>query len=115
MGKKISLNHKYTPAAKPLLAAVKSFYWSQWENPKRLLFKGFGLTVWKWCGVFFPCWNIWLGKIGHLGYDIFHNGVGFSIHFPPVIIIDICVAGKIGWWYKKGIFRIRIHKWEWSY
>jgi len=108
-------NRQTQPFCKQILAAVKSYYWLQWKNPTRLLFKGFGFTIWKWSGVFIPCWNIWVGKIGHFGYDIFHNGVGFSIHFPPVIIVDLCVSGKIGWWFKKGIIRIQIHKWEWSY
>lgn len=94
---------------------IKSYYWLQWKQPKRFLFKGYGLTVWKWCGVFFPCWNIWFGRFGRFGYDIFHNGVGFQIEFPPLIIIRLCVSGKIGWWLKKGIFSIRVYKWGWSY
>lgn len=110
-----SVNHKIPAIGNVILSAFKSYQWSQWESPKRFLYKGFGLTVFKWCGVFFPCWNIYLGKIGHLQYDLFHNGVGFSLHFPPVIIINLCTYGKIGWWYKKGIFRIRINKWEWTY
>jgi len=115
MENKTLINHKNGNDANRLLAAVKSYYWLQWKEPKRFLLKGFGLTIWKWCGVFIPCCNIWLGDMRHIGYDIFHNGVGFSIHLPPFIIIDICVSGKIGWWYKKGIFRIRVHKWEWCY
>ena len=97
------------------LETIKSYYWSQWDNPKRYLLNGFGITVWKWCGIFIPCCSIWLGGVKRIGYDIFHNGVGFTFHLPPIIIIDICVHGKIGWWYKKGIIRVRVHKWEWRY
>lgn len=95
--------------------AIKKYYSLQWRQPLRFLYKGVGLTIWKWCGVFIPCWKICLGKIGYFRYGIFHNGVGFSIHFPPVIIVNLCVSGKLGWWYKKGIIRIRINKVEWAY
>jgi len=97
------------------MKTFKSYNDLQWKEPKRFLYKGFGFTVWKWCGIVFPCWNIWFGKYGHIGYDIFHNGVGFSVHFPPVIIIDICTSGKIVDYYKKGKFRLIVHKWKWQY
>jgi len=97
-----------------VLAAVKVYKWEQWDKPKRFLYKGFGLIIWKWCGIYFPLFTIYIKK-WHLGYDIFHNGHGIIIDFHPLIILNICIKGKIGWWYKKGIFRIRINRLEWQY
>lgn len=98
-------------------ALLLKYYFWQWQEPKRFLCKGFGFTFQKWCMVYFPVWNICLGNnpMRFISYDIFHNGVGFSIHLPPILIIDLCTSGKMGWWEKMGLFRIRIKNWEWKY
>jgi len=87
----------------------------QWKEPFRMLFRGWGITIWKWYSISVPLINIHLGRSWRIAYDIFHNGSGFIIQFPPIIIINICIEGKIGWWYKKGLFRIRINKWQFEY
>ncbi len=69
----------------------------------------------KWCRHFLPCFVFYFGQGRSIGYDIFHNGSGLSIYLPPVIIVDVCWQGKIGWWYKKGIFRIKIGRYEYRY
>ena len=87
----------------------------QWDEPFRLIYKGWGFTVWKYGGVIFPLWNIWLGRHWSMGYECFHNGYGVSFFFPPIIIIDICTKGDIGGCFGKCKFRIRINKWEFKY
>jgi hypothetical protein len=100
---------------KKIKVIFKKYYSSQWGEPIIYLYKGYGITIWKWCGIFIPLINICFGHHRRIGYDIFHNGVGLRIFFPPIIIIDICLEGKIGWWYKKGKLRIMIGKKEWKY
>ena len=84
----------------------KTWYNLQWREPKRFLYKGFGLTIWKWCQVWFPTWNLHFGRYGHIGYDIFNNGVGFVLKVRNIFYLAICIKGKIGWWYKVGVLRL---------
>lgn len=92
------------------------YYWKQWKQPFRLMYKGWGFSMWKWSGILFPTWHLWFGKgLNNIGFDTFHNGYGFSIHLHPIIIIDLCIKGKISWAYKKGLLRIRINKLEYRY
>lgn len=97
------------------LSIIKEYRLLQWEHPKRLFFKGFGISIWKWCGVLFPCWNVYLGSKWHFGYDVFRSGVGISIHFPPVFILDLCLRGRFRLLHKNGIIRIKINNREWFY
>lgn len=87
----------------------------QWKEPIRFLYKGYGVTFWKWSGVLVPLTCLHFGGLRMIGFDIFNNGFGFTFRFYPVISIDVCISGKIGWWYKRGILRIWFLKWcyEW--
>ena len=97
-----------------LSKAISRYYFQQWKQPIRLLYKSYGITIWKWCGVYVPCIYIHLNN-WYLSWGIFHNGVGFTINFYPAFLLNICVKGKIVNYYKRGIFRILINKWEWHY
>ena len=67
-----------------IIKRINNYYFSQWKQPKRLLFKGFGFSIWKWCDVFIPLFIIHIGSRSFIGYDIHYNGVGIKIHFPPI-------------------------------
>lgn len=57
------------------------YYWWQWARPIGLYYKGFGFSIWKWSGVFFPTWHVWFGGMNYyIGYCVMDQGVGFSIH-----------------------------------
>ncbi len=87
----------------------------QWREPMRFLYKGWGITVWKWCDIWLPLFIVWFGGIRwHVGWEIFHNGVGLHIHFGRFMFY-FCPIGRIGWWYKKGIVHLRIGKYEYKY
>lgn len=114
--KKFALYKMTLSVKKKILSFLNSWYLTEWKKPKLFLFKGFGLTIMKTYRMFIPTWEIRFGKIYFfVGYVMFHNGVGFSINFPPLLSINICTSGKIGWWYKKGIIGIWIYKWHWDY
>ena len=84
--------------------SLNGYYLSQWKQPIRIGPIWFRLCIWKWCAVWFPIWIIFVGKNNnYFGYTIFHNGHGFELYFPRIIVFRLCIKGKIGWWYKMGI------------
>jgi hypothetical protein len=87
----------------------------QWKEPKRFLYKGYGLTVWKWCGAWFPTWIVFLGSDVLFGYDIFHNGRGFKIRIKRIFILHVCTHGMIRWDYKKGLIKLKIGNFKYQY
>jgi len=72
---------------------MNKYKYSQWETPIRLLYKGYGFTFWKWCGIYLPLTNLHLGNMRRIGFDLFHNGCGFIIDFLPLFKIEICTKG----------------------
>lgn len=97
------------------MSAISRYKSIQWYEPKRYLFKGWGVTLWKWSGISLPLTNLHFGGFRSIGYDIFHNGSGIVICFPKIIVIRICWIGKIHWSMKYGIFQLIFmnrHKFE---
>ena len=93
--------------------AIERYRNHEWNEAKIYAFKGFKFRVFKSCRIYFPLWSVYLGNV-RFGYRIFHNGYGFYLH-SPLVSINICTSGKIGWWYDKGLFSIRIGEKKWEY
>lgn len=100
---------------KKVIAFYYKYKYLQWSKPKKIKYKCFGITTWKWCGIFIPCFWIFFDNENYIGYDTFHNGNGIVIFFPKIVIINLCLFGKIAYHYKKGILRIRINNKEFRY
>lgn len=95
-----------------MLSQLKTMYrtakYTQWKNPKRLLINKNGIVIWKWCGIFFPLWNIYIGNI-EFAFDIYDRGFGFKLWSKP-LLIDICIRGYIGGFVGRYKLRIRFLK-----
>lgn len=85
---------------------------------RRLKYKGLSIGLKKAYGSILPeMWiSIWNDGITlfYFGYEMFHNGWGWSLQIP-YFSISICTSGKIGWWYPKGILFLRIGKYRFEY
>ncbi len=61
------------------------YYWSQWKDPKRFLYKSWGITFWKWCGIWVPMTTICLGGRYSIEWGILCDGIGFGIYLPGFV------------------------------
>ena len=94
---------------------IVNFRHSQWKAPYRLLYKGFGIVIWKWSACFMPIFSFHLGRWS-IGWDIFRRGCGVRVDLSPVIFFRLCLKGKIDWWYKGGLFDVTLfQKWNFKY
>jgi len=69
----------------------------QWKNSKRIKIGPLTLSVWKWCGIVFPTWNLFFRDIPVIGFDIYHNGHGFLWNFGRWRGW-IATTDRLAWW-----------------
>lgn len=74
----------------------RKYYISQWREPKRFLYKGWGITFWKWCMVRVPLTRIHFGKYHVDFWGLICNGIGFGAYLPGFCFI-ICPGGGISY------------------
>lgn len=79
-------------------------------QPKRYVYKGWGIYIWKWAGAFFPQVTFSFGDLMKYSItlnNVFHNGRGIRIHFGDLILLNWAYTDQIGWWFEKN-FQIAI-------
>jgi hypothetical protein len=96
---------------------LKKYKDKQWKNP--ITIDLFIIEIWIYKGneIYIPFFGIIFFKdIFYFERTHFHNGNGFQIVIKKIISIQICYKGKIGWWFKKGLFSIELfNKYSWRY